>query len=162
MDKSEYKNTIRILNNFGRRFIEVYKKKLKNASMDKGQLYRTINFKIKESTGDHWLVSINLEDYWKYIENGRRAGAKMPPISVIESWITKKHILPRPMSLSSGKQVIPTQKQLAFLIARHISRDGIPAKPFISQTIAQLNKEFIQQLKASITKDLKETFTTQQ
>jgi hypothetical protein len=35
-----------------------------------------------------------MEEYWKYLEYGRKSG-KMPPIDDILSWINVKKILPR-------------------------------------------------------------------
>jgi hypothetical protein len=62
-------------------------------------------------------VRINLEEYWKYVENDMPP--RWPPLdadgkSVLESWIEAKPILPRPDKY--GK--LPTPKQLAFLIGR--------------------------------------------
>lgn len=74
-------------------------------------------------------VSFELEDYWKYVEYGRRAG-KRPPISAIEEWIRVKPVIPNAIN---GR--IPDTRQLAFLIARKIGRDGIPAKKPLSNTM---------------------------
>jgi len=55
-------------------------------------------------------------DYAQQLETGRKAG-KFPPISVIEKWIDDKNIASR----LNGEI---TKKQLAFLIARKIAREG--------------------------------------
>lgn len=80
-----------------------------------------------------WIeISISLEDYWKYIEYGTRP--HFPPIQAIRKWIDVKPILPRPMK---GK--LPTKDQLAFLIARKISKVGTRPKPFLNKTISDFN-----------------------
>lgn len=80
-----------------------------------------------------WIeISISLEDYWKYIEYGTRP--HFPPIQAIRKWIDVKPVLPRPMK---GK--LPTRDQLAFLIARKISRVGTRPKPFLNKTISDFN-----------------------
>lgn len=80
-----------------------------------------------------WIeISISLEDYWKYVEYGTRP--HFPPIQAIRKWIDVKPILPRPMK---GK--LPTKDQLAFLIARKISKVGTRPKPFLNKTISDFN-----------------------
>lgn len=80
-----------------------------------------------------WIeISISLEDYWKYIEYGTRP--HFPPIQAIRKWIDVKPVLPRPMK---GK--LPTPDQLAFLIARKISKVGTRPKPFLNKTISDFN-----------------------
>lgn len=74
-------------------------------------------------------VIFELEDYWKYVEYGRRPG-KRPPINVIEEWIRVKPVIPNAIN---GQ--IPDTKQLAYLIARKIGRDGTPAKKPLTNTM---------------------------
>lgn len=76
-----------------------------------------------------YIVSISLPEQWKYVEYGRKPG-KFPPLNAIKDWIKIKPILPRPAQ--NGK--LPTENQLAFLIGRKIARDGIYARPILSQT----------------------------
>lgn len=68
-------------------------------------------------------VSIDLNDYWKYVENDTRP--HWPPRSAILNWVKIKPVIPRP----DNKGRIPTQEQLAFLISRRIaglSPKGLP------------------------------------
>ena len=78
----------------------------------------------------YFAVIFNLQDYWKYVENGRAAG-KFPNIGAIEQWISVKPIVPRAMS--SGK--VPSTKQLAFLISRGIAENGIKPTKALQNTI---------------------------
>lgn len=66
-----------------------------------------------------WDLSLRLEDYWKYVEYGRRAG-KRPPIDAIEKWIEAKPVIPTP----DANGDIPTPHSLAYLIARKIGLEG--------------------------------------
>lgn len=54
-------------------------------------------------------------DYFKYVDKGRRAGAKPPPVSAIIPWVELKGII-------IGKNTV---KQTAFIIARSIGVKGI-------------------------------------
>lgn len=68
------------------------------------------------------LIDILYNFYMQFIEDGRPPEhGKWPPINVIVKWMEKKHISPR-----NG-----TVKQVAFLIARAIWRDGYDGRPVI-------------------------------
>ena len=156
MTAQDFKNTARVLAEFGQKIVENYKAELEACNYQDGQLYRTLNYSVKMDNSA-WLISISLESYWKYIENGRRAGAKMPPLDVIENWIRVKQIIPHPISLKSGKQIIPTIPQLSFLIARKISRDGIKARPFFKQSFESAKREFLTKIADAVQQDIVES-----
>ena len=153
---NEFKHTMKALNDFGQKIVENYKAELEACNYQDGQLYRTLSYSVKMDNNSSWLISISLEEYWKYIEAGRRAGAKMPPVSAIENWIKVKQIIPHSMTLKSGKTVIPTIPQLSFLIARSIGRRGIAPKPLFKNSFEAAKKQFIQVIKDAITQDIKE------
>lgn len=69
--------------------------------------------------GDNsYEVTMTLQDYWKYVENDTKP--HFPPRDAILKWIEVKPVIPRP----SSNGVIPTPKQLAFLISRKIANEG--------------------------------------
>lgn len=90
-----------------------------------------------EQDGKMFSIAFNLQDYWKYVENGRLAG-KQPPIDAIAKWITVKPIIPRAV----GNKV-PSVKQLAFLIARSIGEHGIKPTKALKGT---LESSYVQDL----------------
>lgn len=65
-----------------------------------------------------WTVTINLNEYWKYVENDTRP--HWPPLSAIQRWVEIKPVIPRP----DDKGRIPSPRSLAYLIGRKISREG--------------------------------------
>lgn len=79
--------------------------------------------------GKYLSVSIQLEDYWKYLENGRKAG-KFPPVDKVKEWIRIKPVIP----YSKGNNKLPNENQLSFLIGRKISK-GTSPNPFLAPTI---------------------------
>lgn len=88
-------------------------------------------YKLKDSIsftvdidGNYYNILFKAPEYWKYAEYGRKSG-KWPPISAIEKWIDIRHITPYP----SSRGVLPTKKQLAFLIARSIGEKGTKSTP---------------------------------
>lgn len=101
-------------------FAQAYKQSLvADNKLASGSLTKNIKSRVKYD--GKWLeIILSLEDYWKYVEYGRKPG-KFPPIDKIRNWILIKPILPRP--LSNGK--LPTTNQLAYLISRKIATKGI-------------------------------------
>ena len=154
MPASDFRHTMKALNDFGKFIITTYKSQLEAEKMNNGELYRNIKYSVSTGTGG-WVISVSLADYWKYIEYGRRPG-KMPPLEVIEKWIDVKEIKPHSMTLKSGKTVIPTPPQLPFLIARKIGRDGIQPRPLFKKSFEAAKKQFMQVIKDAITQDIKE------
>lgn len=97
----------------------------KNTLSD-SDLYRELSVR---STSDGDLVfDIMLNDYIQYIENGRRKGAKFPPIEPIIQWCRKKGL--------------PTDNSTIFLIRRAISRDGIAARPIMARVFDELDRNW--------------------
>lgn len=150
----DYKNTIRVLNEYLDVFINNYKGKLASQGWQSGKLYNSVRKVSVRNSGGDFSLTLSLEDYWKYIENGRRAGAKMPPITAIKNWIERKNIQPKPMTLKNGKTVVPNINSLSFLIARSISKNGIKAKPFFKQSIDETYDLFIEKIKEALVQDL--------
>ena len=155
MTASDLKHTMKALTEFGQKIVDNYKAELEACGYQDGQLYRTLNYSVKMDNSS-WLISISLEEYWKYVEYGRRPG-KMPPLDVIEKWIKVKQILPRPLTLKSGKSVVPTIPQLSFLIARKIGRDGIRPRPFFKQSFEEAKREFLHIIEEAVLADIKES-----
>ena len=144
-----FKNLEKVLNDFGKFLVEEYRDNLiledKNAS---NALYDSVKYQVKTDKG-RIEVNLSLLDYWKYIENGRKAG-KWPPISAIEKWIEVKPILPRPMD--NGQ--LPTVQQLAFLISRKIGLEGIKPNPLLQKSVDSVMDSMMEFIEEAITKDL--------
>lgn len=139
----EFKNTISVLNDFGKFLVEEYKDNLISNNVNASDtLYNSVTYMVKNGN-NIFEVQLSLEDYWKYVENGRKPG-KWPPISAIEKWIEIKPVIPRPMK--NGK--LPTTQQLAFLIARKIGLEGIQPRPLLQQSVEEVwdvMKEFLEE-----------------
>lgn len=150
----QYENTIKVLNDFAEALITEYKDELSTAGYSSGKLYNTINVNGVRVTAGNFLVQINLEEYWKYIEYGRKAGSKPPPITAIHDWIIKRNIIPRPIQLKSGETRIPSQLSLAFAISKSIGKNGIKARPFMKKAMNKVKQEFIEQIKEALVQDI--------
>lgn len=92
--------------------------------------------------GSYFELIFSLQDYYYYVEYGRRAG-KQPPIEAIEEWIRVKPIIPYAVN---GK--VPDTRQLAFLIARKIGREGTEGKkPLTNAMYSDTAENIIQEIK---------------
>lgn len=148
-----YENVKAVLNKFGKLLVEEYRNNLTEKNVNASYaLYNSISY-VVESNVTNFEVTLNLEEHWKYIEKGRKAG-KYPPISAIEKWIEIKPVLPRPMS--NGK--LPTTKQLAYLIARKIGLEGIAPRPILQDSIDEVFVLMFEELEEALMKDVQSEF----
>ncbi|MCD8080774.1 MAG: hypothetical protein LUF04_10325 [Bacteroides sp.] len=130
---------------------ETYKEKIQELK-PQTQLYDSASYGIKEDGGEK-IAYLLLRDYWKYIESGRKAGS-FPPVSAMEEWIKKRNIVPQPFTLPNGKQKIPTNNQLAFLIGRKIAKEGIKMHPFLYETINEHQSALLTSLLEALTEQV--------
>ena len=145
----EFNNVESVLNDFGKYLVEEYKEQLilNDVNASDG-LYNSVRY-IFNKNGGTFEVSLELAHYWKYVENGRKAG-KWPPISAIAKWIEIKPVLPRPMA--NGK--LPTTQQLAFLISRKIGLEGIAPRPLLQRSVDNVWEVFEEFIAEAFAKDL--------
>lgn len=145
----EFNNVESVLNDFGKYLVEEYKEQLilNDVNASDG-LYNSVRY-IFNKNGGTFEVSLELAHYWKYVENGRKAG-KWPPISKIKDWIEIKPVLPRPMA--NGK--LPTTNQLAYLIARKIGLEGIAPRPLLQRSVDNVWEVFEEFIAEAFAKDL--------
>lgn len=148
-DKILFNNLRKVLEEYGVALVNHCKNNLtflnKNAS---GKLRDSITYVIEEENNSIEL-SLSLLDYWKYVDEGRRAG-RFPQINKIEEWIKIKPIIPR--ANLQGK--LPTIKQLTFLISRKIAEDGTKASNFESKAEEMTYKEFEKNIEIAMVEDL--------
>lgn len=143
----EFDNLLNTLREYATKAVALYKQRLINDDKKaSGQLLNSISSEIKVG-GEQFTVVLNLVDYWKYVEDGRKPG-KFPPPKAILKWVQVKPVIPRPIH---GK--LPTKKQLAFLIGRKIATEGIEAGHQLKETVDSLNAEYIPRLEAALQED---------
>lgn len=143
-------NTYKVLQEYAVRLRNTYQDKLiKDGKIASGELLNSVEY-IIDRDGNSISVSLQLAEYWKWVENGRGPG-KFPPIDAIMSWIRIKPIIP---DERSGR--LPTEKQLAYLIGRKIAEEGIEAGNQLSDTQKELQEEWMRKIEEAITKDVEE------
>ena len=116
------------IRSIAKELLERYKKEIEDTGHKaSGELQNSASYKciINGTALEVWF---SLPEYWFYLENG--TAPHFPPVSAIENWITVKRIVP-----NAANNRIPTTKQLAFVIARSISKKGTPATKLLQKTI---------------------------
>lgn len=136
---------------FADKVLQMYRQELQDKSINASSTLSQTATSTVDMNGTRLVISLNLEPYWKYVEYGRRAG-KMPPVDAIARWITIKPIVPNPIN---GR--VPDTRQLAFLIARKIGREGIEGrKPISNIKSSDAMESLINDIKSAIVGQLKE------
>lgn len=136
------------LDEYAEKAKELYKRKLTDKGINASyKLLNSVETTVKRGD-DTFTVTINLEPYWIYVENGRKAG-RFPPIDKILEWIRVKPITP----YSDSRGRLPTEEQLAFLIARKIAEQGTEPKRVLAETVSELNNYYLPLLKQSLERD---------
>lgn len=141
-----FDNLQAVLNQYGEQLISLYRQKLLQTNTDAtGILGNTLNYIVETNEG-LFELSLRIQDYWKYVEEGRGPG-KYPPINDIKNWIRVKPVTP---TIYNGK--LPTIDQLAYLIARKIHLRGTRGKYLLQASLDELS--VFDLLDEAVTKDL--------
>jgi len=74
--------------------------------------------------------AIFIQEYYIYIESGRRKGARRPPFQPIFDWIKSRNI-----KFRDKKGRFITFRQTAFIIMNAISKNGIKPRPFVQKIL---------------------------
>lgn len=98
--------------------------------VDRGTYRRSFQ---AEDTPDGVLFG-NVSPHAGLIEEGRRAGAPMPPLAPIAAWAQRKKIALRGKSVKRQKAAM----RIAYVIARAIARRGIPGHHIMAKVDKQL------------------------
>ena len=112
-----------------------------------GDLLNSIEYQVVFN-GVEYEVQLKLQEYWKYIEYGTKP--HFPPMDKILEWILVKPVLPRP----NDNGDLPKPQQLAYLIARKISREGTEGKESLEDALHTINARYKEKLVIALHKDM--------
>lgn len=111
------------------------------------KLLQSIKTRVAVGNG-YYEVQMDLNDYWKYLENGTRP--HWPPREAILNWIRIKPVVPRPNELGRT----PTENQLAYLISRKIAKEGTKASHGLERTKEAVIGTYRDKLAAALGHDI--------
>jgi hypothetical protein len=167
-------NFFAVVNEMAQRFVELmqsdYRLKRKvgrnyTNAVSSGTLVKSLAYRLKVK-GKSIDISIyakgKASQYFLARENGRRAGATPPPVSAILDWMRLKPIKLR--DKESGKFKKPTEalkRQVAFLIARKIGKEGIKGWHAFDYAYENIWDEYEAKVVAAYGKDFSATLENQ-
>lgn len=115
-----YKNQRKFLQFTGKQGVTRLRKELRKlGKVASGHTYNSIH-SVEKFDERKSSSSVYADESLIFIDQGRRKGAKFPPLDAIEDWVRVRGIVFRQ---DNGK-AMPV-KVIAFLIGRKIARDGI-------------------------------------
>ena len=116
-----------------------------------GTLYNSISYEINKKTGE---IDFFTAEEGKFVESGRRRGARMPPPGAIAKWAKEKGI---PQFRDKKGRYISNDSR-TFLLSRSIAIKGIKPFPFLTGAIEQATQQLYPELEDAIIEDLKSKF----
>jgi hypothetical protein len=153
----------KLANQFGKDYVKILVTLLKNNTIPSrpglrsypkvatGRLIRSINYKL-QPTAQGIQIQLLSEDYLKYVDQGRRAGAKYPPIAPLLKWARVKGL---PEGAAYGAQ-------------KNIQRFGIKPTNVIKKTLniiqtsREANRKYEQSMINNIVKMLENQYKSAQ
>lgn len=124
-----------------------------------GKLRSSISYTL-DVTPNSFTMAFLMEEYGKYVDEGRKPGKGAPP-EVIERWVKQKPIRPR-LDGSFVKVTDARVKSLAYLINRKIKEEGIEPTRFFTEPFEKEFKKLPQDLVEAFALDIEDflRFTT--
>lgn len=147
LNENDLKPFIDVLEDYKKEFENLYKSKLEERRAS-SRLIKSVKTKY-EVNGSVYEVSVDLENWWYWLEHGRKPTSKGKhcPIEPIITWIRAKGIVPREIN---GK--LPTETQLAYAIRHKIDTEGYNGGQYMQQTLDEINGKYTKLLQEALTK----------
>lgn len=112
-----------------------------------GDLLNSVEY-IIEKDDRQIEVSLQLEEWWKYVEYDTKP--HFPPPDAMLKYVKAKPVLPR--QDRNGK--LPTPNQLAYLIGRKISEVGTTGTHNVRDTVRLINERYEEKIGQAISEDI--------
>lgn len=146
-----------VLSMYKVRFEELLKRNIeKKGAVATGDLLASIHTRV-ELNGSTYEVWLDCLEYLKYLDKGTKP--HWMPEEPILRWIKAKR-LPTREYIGGDNKELPTEKQLGFLIRRKISEEGTLPNFAYTQTVQELNEEFIPKIEQALATDILNYFST--
>jgi len=137
----KYYNLEKEFNEISQELYKEYKKQLGDS-----EIAKSLSVSVSGKDGD-FKIEIDINDYWVYIENGRKPNSKPPPLKAMINFV-KKNNLP----LNKGGKLY-TVESLAYVIGRSIAKKGIKPKHSLQKSIESI-KSIDERLAEAFAKDV--------
>ena len=155
-DLLNFDNLRAVLEEYGKAVAEQYKSNLRRDGRPaSGDLERSIRTHVSVD-GRDFVVQMDLNAYWKYIEYGTKGqltgnpSRKFPPVSALLKWIEVKPVIPRP----DAKGRIPSPQSLAYLIGRKIRDFGTKGRADLTEAKMEVTEQWRERIAAALGHDI--------
>jgi hypothetical protein len=154
--------------------------KLGRDSNASGSLSESIRVTPVSFMGGEYSIEINMNKYWRWVENGRGPGKK-PPVRDIIEWIKNKQLrlddkgttargYKREGTLISaskkkvklGNKKVSILEATAYKIASKIGKYGTQATNFLSDAVEDYNDELVKEMAKALKRDVVTIINTSQ
>lgn len=147
-DLLQFPHITSILETYAEELRKLYRENLvKSDALATEQLYNTATYQVTRD-GLTWEVSLSLQDYWKYVEEGTKP--HWTPTEAITKWVRVKPVIPRPDAFGR----IPSEKSLVYLIRRKIAREGTEGRHDLLNAVQECNRRFLRDLETACQLDI--------
>lgn len=157
MPEADIKSPRQLLMDYEEKLINAIHASLeKHDRVARGQLWQSVKAETK-IYGQAIVLEVSMLEYWKYVEEGRRKGAKAPPLDAMLNFIRDRGIKVRDKKVKKSKQSLESKRKgLAFVLGRAIKKKGIKPTHFLAEVVegnivSQLEKDLIE----SVGRDIK-------
>ena len=120
---------------------------VRDGKVARGTLYDSMGYELLER-GGRYNLSLRYVDHGRYVLSGRRVGARMPPVSVIEDWVRVRGIV-----VGGGDRGI---RSLSWAISKSIVKKGIRPYNFLEVLDSFVgSREYLGGLKDALGRDIR-------
>ena len=157
----EWTNVMDALNAYAEEVQQLYSERLRaDGHFATGNFINRLEY-IVDINNTQTSVSLELEDYWKYLEYGTKP--HFPPIETADGrgilpWVKVKKILPTNsnVKLPDNMPLDKLYKQSAYMIARSIAKKGTEASHNLEEVMNDINTKYEAIIGDAVEKDLDE------
>ena len=124
---------------------------VRNMTKQTGALYNSIRVNYDSSSDS---IVVQMEDYWQYVNDGRKPG-KYVPIKPLMKWIRTKGFN---KSKTTGKFQKFNIKGMAFAVSKNIQKFGIAPTNFYDDAFKIFEKKFEEEIYRALEIDINNFF----
>jgi len=152
-----------VLQDYSQKFIDAIHSSLeRNDRLASGVLWQSVKAPVKVM-GQTVVMEITMDDYWRWVNDGRKAGGKQPPPQAMLKHIANRGISTakiqnfyknkKGLQIKRKKPISPQKARntLAFLIGRSIKKKGIKPTNFLDEV---LESDLVTEMESAISKSL--------
>ena len=163
----DYRHLKEELWNYGREVQTRYRNLLAQKGINASSKLSSTATPVLEEKGSDLILSLRLQDYWRWVEYGTRAGAghgkgKFPPVAPFIDWMQAKGLSPKPMRIEIKRKTLPPRvvmvtpkpAQAAYLIARKVWNTGTIPKNVLGQATWDTDAE-TEKLERALAEDIR-------